>query len=135
MSKTLTSCPFFLLVLLLCFAQDFVVCWHAVSAPAHGFPALHPGVHVHVFLKGTKPEAFHLCSHSIIMQPHCTFQALLFVLRHGHTHLHCVYGPHAKSLHLTVLPDAADVVHFLKDSLSSATHTSTQNDKLKAPLQ
>lgn len=45
------------------------------------------------------------------------------VLLYCLAHLLGVSSPHAKSLHLTVLSDAADVVHLLKDSLGSATHT------------
>lgn len=66
---------------------------------------------------------YRLHSHKIIRQWYCTFQAFVCLLQQSHPHLLSVSSPHAKALHLTVLPDAADVVHLLKDSLSSATHT------------
>lgn len=50
-SSKLTFSPFLFFLLLLSFAHDFVVCRHAESAPAHGFSALHPRIHVNVFLE------------------------------------------------------------------------------------
>ena len=60
---------------------------------------------------------------------HCshTFLSLGWPLQQGHTYLLSVSCPHAETLHLAVLPDAADVVHFLKDSLGSAANTHTEN--------
>lgn len=102
------------------------MCRHAESAPAHWLPAFHPGIHVHVFLKEQSLDII-ICAHrpsgsSSSLAPNC-------VLLECHTHFLSVSSPHSKSLHLTVLPDAADVVHLLKDSLSSAKHThrATQN--------
>lgn len=46
-------------------------------------------------------------------------------MQYDHAHLFGVSGPHAKSLHLAILSDAADVVHLLKDSLGSAAHART----------
>lgn len=65
-----------------------------------------------------------------------TFPNLRFVWQWSHTYLLCISSPHAKSLHLTVLPDAADVVHLLKDSLGSAAHRHrTEFDKTEGNLQ
>lgn len=54
---------------------------------------------------------------------------LVNTAENNRTHLFSVPSPHAKTLHFTVLPDTTDVVHFLKDSLSSAGHT--QGNKIK----
>lgn len=65
-----------------------------------------------------------------------TFPNLRFVWQWSHTYLLCISSPHAKSLHLAVLPDAADVVHLLKDSLGSAAHRHrTEFDKTEGNLQ
>lgn len=124
--KKMTFCPFFFLLLLLfSFAHDFVVRRHAEVVPAHGFPPLYPGVHIHVFLKKKQnKQTLNYCSHSRrtmeqLQRPCLAFLCLLQSRKKG-THLLCVSSPHAKTLHFPVLPNTADVVHLLKDSLSSA---------------
>lgn len=65
-----------------------------------------------------------------------TFPNLGFVWQWSDTYLLCISSPHAKSLHLAVLPDAADVVHLLKDSLGSAAHRHrTEFDETEGNLQ
>lgn len=79
---------------------------------------------------------------SISFSGNRAFSALVCALQEHHAHLLSVSSPHAKSLHFTVLPDAADVVHLLKNSLCSASHRHKTNtgsnhrtDKPKVPLQ
>lgn len=54
----------------------------------------------------------------------CTLLVCVYLLENqNHTHFLSISVPHAEALQLAVLPDAADVVHFLQDSFSSAGTT------------